>query len=325
MIEAAGPLVIFAPQAAVGMSVMIVKDLLSVAAAVASDNGAAPGEVMVASLDGRPVGCFNGTELTVDGAIGDIPNAAVVLVGAFWGSSSRAVTANGELIPWLVKLHANGTTIAAFSTGTFFLAETGLLDGKLATTYRPYVRTFRRRYPRVDLKPERAFTDAGGLLCADGIPSSCDLIIALVERHLGPVVAETLARDFTMGFDRSYSLADLAFDGQKHHGDGRILAAQQWLEHHLDEPVTIANVASWAGMSPRTFHRRFRAAVGETPGGYLRRLRVEAAKDLLADPSYTVAEIARLVGFIDPGAFAATFRRHAGASPQPYRKAHRSR
>lgn len=315
--------VIFAPDSAVGMSVMIVKDLCSVAVSQGRDDRDPVGTVRVASIDGQPVRCFDGTRLSVDGSIADFEPAGVVFLAAFWGSSARAIAAHEAVVPWLAARREAGATLAAFSTGTFFLAETGLLDGRLATTYRPFAGTFRHRYPRVDLRPERALTDAGGLLCADGIPSSCDVIIALVEQRLGTRVAEQLARDFTMGFDRSYAIADLAFDGQRYHRDQGILAAQQWLHGHLAEAVRFGELARWAGMSTRTFHRRFKAATGESPGRYLQRLRVEAAKDLLADPSVNVSEIAERVGFADTGAFSAMFRRHTGHTPRAHRSARR--
>jgi len=313
--------VIFAPDAAVGMSVMIVKDLCSVAASAGRGGRGPFPAVRVASIDGQPVRCFDGTKLSVDGSISDFEPAGVVFLAAFWGSSARAIAANGAVVPWLGAAREAGACIAAFSTGTFFLAETGLLDGRLATTYRPFAETFRRRYPRVDLRPERALTDAGGLLCADGIPSGCDVVISLVEQRLGTRVAEQLASGFTMGFDRSYAIADLAFDGQRYHGDDRILAAQQWLHGHFGEAVRFGDLARWAGMSVRNFHRRFRAATGEPPGRYLQRLRIEAAKDLLVDPSLSVSEVAERVGFADAGSFSAVFRRHTGHTPGAQRRA----
>jgi transcriptional regulator GlxA family with amidase domain len=308
---------VLVPEPAVAMSAVLITDLCWTAALYAEQNPT--DTIRVVSLTGEPVSSFSGLDVSVNGSIADVDEASLLFISAYWGSSSRALARSDPALEWIRGLAASGTRIAACSTGTFLLAATGLLDGRDATTYAPYARTFRRRFPAVLLRPERAITDAGGLMCADAIPSSLDLIIACLGDLHGADVARRLAADFLMGIRRSYTVANLAFDGQKYHGDRTILAVQRWFERHLDEPIRVQDAAQQFGLSPRTLTRRFTSATGEAPSKYLQRLRMESAKALLAQPGMTVGEVARAVGYVDVASFSTTFRRHVGVAPSRYR------
>jgi transcriptional regulator GlxA family with amidase domain len=308
---------IFVPEPAVGMSAVLITELCWVAAV---DAGRDPAEaIRVVSLDGRPVTTHTGLSISVNASIGDVSSASLIFLSAFWGSSSDALARHRDVLPWIRQLAADGARIAACSTGSFFLAATGLLDGRVATTYPPYARTFRRRFQTVEFHPERSITDAGGLMCADAIPSSLDLIISTLGDLYGNDISKRLATDYLLGLRRNYTVANLAFDGQKYHGDRQVLAVQRWFERHLDEPIRIGRVAHHFGLSPRTLTRRFTAAVGEPPSRYLQRLRVEHAKEQLAEPGTSVGQAARAVGYTDVTAFSATFRRLVGVPPSKYR------
>ncbi|MCP4958289.1 MAG: helix-turn-helix domain-containing protein [Actinomycetia bacterium] len=308
---------IFVPEPSLAMSAVLITDLCWVAALYAERDPAHT--IQVVSLTGDPVPSSSGLDVAVNGSLADVEEASLLFISAFWGSSGQALERNDEALGRITRLAAGGARIAACSTGTFLLAATGLLDGRVATTYAPYARSFRRRFPAVLLHPERAITDAGGLMCADAIPSSLDLIIACLGDLYGSDVATRLAADFLMGIRRSYTVANLAFDGQKYHGDRTILAVQRWFERHLDEPIRVQDAAQEFGLSSRTLSRRFVAATGEAPSRYLQRLRIESAKSLLAQPGMTVGEVARAVGYVDVASFSATFRRREGVVPSLYR------
>ncbi|MCP3934549.1 MAG: helix-turn-helix domain-containing protein [Actinomycetia bacterium] len=307
---------ILVPEPSVAMSAVLITDLCWVAALYAEQDPT--DKIRVIGLSGDPVPSFSGLDVAVNGSLADVEEASLLFISAFWGSSGRALDRNAEALGWIERLASAGTRVAACSTGTFLLAATGLLDGRVATTYAPYAKTFRRRFPAVLLHPERAITDAGELMCADAIPSSLDLIIACLGDLHGPDVARRLAADFLMGIRRSYTVANLAFDGQKYHGDRTILAVQRWFERHLDEPIRVQDAARQFGLSSRTLSRRFAAATGEAPSLYLQRLRIESAKSLLAQPGMTVGEVARAVGYVDVASFSATFRRREGVVPSLY-------
>lgn len=310
------PVLVYVPRNALGMSITLVQELLTVAALY---NGAAADEaVKLVSFDGKPVSTFSGTSLSVDYAIKDAPEAAAVFIGAFWGNAEPQLKTEAATISWLTGLVKKGTPVAATSNGPFYLAEAGLLDGKVATIYPPAAEQFSARYPSVTLRPERAITDAGDLYCANGIASGCDLAVALTEQLYGPDIARRIAKEFLLGFNRSYSGMNAKFDGQKYHQDKQILSAQQWLERHFAGDVNLEQVAADMGMSARNFSRRFKQATGESPSLYLKRVRMEAALVMLRDTTMPVAQIAYRTGYNDVGYFSRVFADYTGENPQAY-------
>jgi transcriptional regulator GlxA family with amidase domain len=314
---------IYAPQNAVGMSIMLIMEMCWYAVGKkAQELSETPQNswVKIVSSAGQDLTCANGVSLPADGDLSHLEQAAAVFVGGFWGEVDDAVVQSRGLFPILRKIACKGTPIGAVSTGTFLLAETGLLDGKVATTYAPFVDAFAQRYPSINLRRQRAITDAGGLYCANGIPAGCDLTISIIEQIYGPDVARQTAKAFLVGFSRSYSLANVVFDGQKYHGDKQILTSQQWLERNFSGAVRIAILAEDVGMSPRNFTRRFKAATNESPHDYLRRVRLEAAKDLMRRGDLSFSEIADQVGYRDPGSLTKAFHKDTGQTPGEFRK-----
>jgi transcriptional regulator GlxA family with amidase domain len=317
-------IVIAAPHNAVGMSIMLIQDICWMAAQLAGDgedgeNRETP-RINILSSDGKPVDCFTGTQISADASFDEQCSADAVFIAAFGGDADTAITDNPSLFPWLRKMDHQGSSLIALSNSAFFIAEAGLLNNKVATIYAPYVQTFRERYPDVILRPERAITDAGGLYCADGIPSGCDLCVAIIEQLYGPDIARQVASRFLMGFNRSYSQWQLAFDSLKYHKDHQILTAQQWLERHFAEDVHLNEVAADLGMSPRNLSRRFNSATGYPPQQYLQHLRVEAAKELLQTTALKIIEVSYRVGYSDLSSFNKVFKKVTGLTPKHFRQ-----
>jgi transcriptional regulator GlxA family with amidase domain len=310
---------IYAPQNAVGISIMLISEMCWYAARKAHAGDGEKSRIIVVSPAGQNLICSNNMSLPVSADLEALLDTDAVFLAGFWGKADDAMADNQALMPLLRTLGKRGVPIAAVSTGTFLLAESGLLNGKVATTYPPFLGEFESRYPAVNLRPNRAITDAGGLYCASGIPAGCDLTISIIELLYGPDIARHTARAFLMGFSRSYSLANIAFDGQKYHGDRQILTAQQWMERNYGGSVRMAALAADVGMSTRNFSRRFRAMTSESPHDYLRRVRMEAAKDLLRDRSLSLTEIADQIGYRDPGSFLKAFRTDTGLTPGEFR------
>jgi len=316
-------IVIYAPHQTVSMSLMLIKDLCWVAAGIAgdndNDNAHGHGGVTIINKSGDQVDCFNGSEVTSNGTIESVAQPDLVFIAAFWGSADDALQHHPEVLPWLKQLHANGCPLVAISNATYFLAQAGLLENKVATLYSPYERDFRQRYPNVLLRPERAITNADGLYCANAIPSGCDICIAMLEQVYSPDVARKVAGRFLIGFNRSYAQWNVEFDGLKYHKDQQVLTAQQWLERHYAEEVNFSEVAADLGMSPRNFSRRFRQATGEAPTQYLQLVRVEAAKELLRTTELKIIEIANKVGAPNLSSFNKLFKKIVDMPPKEYR------
>ncbi len=316
-------ILIYLPNQALAMSVGMTKDLFWVASQYASkrsDYIYQPVKLM--SLDGQDVTCSTGNRISVDCSLQEVKNfnnIALIVVCAFWGNSHDILLENQPLLPFLKNAHKASIPIVGISNGPFFLAQAGLLDGKTATVYPLVQEAFEQRYPNVQLNQEKAITNAGNLYCANGIPSSCDLIVAMIEKLYGAKIANQISKEFLIGFDRNYSLSNIEFDGQKYHGDKDILAVQEMLEQNYGKAISIETLAEEFNMSPRNLSRRFKQATGESPSQYLQRLRLEAAKELLHNPSISISEIAYQVGYDDLSYFSKLFNRHTGSLPQAYR------
>jgi len=331
-------ILIYVPDQVIPMSTALIKDLCWIAthyaaihAASSTANNAdnnkqpalaeSPGDhVKLVSRDGKPVNTFSGNQFAVDLSLADVHSVDAIFLCAFWGEAKSELKHNPELMAWLRDAHAQGTAIIGVSNGPCFMAEAGLLDGKVATVYPVSVDSFRQHYPKVNLSPERAITDAGNLYCANGIASGCDLIVAVIEKLYGSEVARKISREFLLGFERSYSLINIAFDGQKYHQDKKVLEAQQWLECHYSEEIKLESVAEQLGMSPRNFSRRFKAAAGSSPREYLLIVRIEAAKELLQTTRLSVSEVAYRVGYSDLSYFSRIFQRSEGCMPHVFRE-----
>lgn len=313
--------VIVAPRHGVMSSVALALDVLGVAAAETAARGGPTTKILLASPDGSAMQCWHAMTLPVDAGIAEITSCELVWVAGFWGEPQRGVEANESLPGWLAGHRAAGALVAAHGPATFLLAEAGLLDGRLATTYIEHAAEFRLRYPAVNLQPSRLLTDGGGVFCSIGMNSGADLLVSLIERLHDPEVASSVAQWALVDSQRSYQSAMMAFDGQKYHGDADILTVQAVLEKRFGDALSLTAIAAQHGMSPRTLTRRFHAATGEPPSDYLARLRMAVAKELLRQTQLTIAEVAARVGYRDIGAFYDMFHKHVGLAPGRYRDA----
>jgi transcriptional regulator GlxA family with amidase domain len=273
-------------------------------------------ESRLVSPDGRAVNSFSEVRVPVSGAL---EPADIIILPTHWQDFDTLSARYPEVLPWLREQHACGSVLCAEGSGVFWLAASGLLDGKEATTYWRFFEEFRQRFPQVKLNPDKHLTDADNVYCAGGPVSACDLYIHLIERFCGASVAQAVSRDILYEVQRSYVPGRMGFGGQKLHQDGLILQVQQWLEAHFAEKFRFEDVARQHGMSIRNFMRRFQAATGDKPLHYLQRLRIETAKGLLSGSRKSVKAISYEVGYDDASFFARLFRQHTELSPHGYR------
>ena len=223
-------------------------------------------------------------------------------------------------IPWIKACSAAGARVVSMCTGAFLLAETGLLDGRTATTHWFFADLFRRSYPKVKLYPDRLIIDEGNVITSGAATSFLDLILYLVELYCGREAAILTAKVLLIEMGRHTQLPYTIFSTQKMHSDRQVLRLQQFMEAKLQRELTIELLADQAGMSVRNFDRRFRAAVGEAPSSYLQKLRIEKAKRLLETTNDTVAEIMAKVGYEDERSFRRLFGALTDLSPRAYRQ-----
>ncbi|WP_281648371.1 GlxA family transcriptional regulator [Parendozoicomonas sp. Alg238-R29] len=228
-----------------------------------------------------------------------------------------------ESVPWttsLPELHNKGTLICSICAGALYLAQSGLLDNRPATTHWSLANVFTDRYPQVKLDIDKLLIDDGDIVTAGGLMAWVDLGLRLVERFMGSSTMLATARYFLVDpggrEQRFYS----SFSPSFNHGDAAVLKAQHWLQKHSTETITVPMMAQAACLEGRTFIRRFHAATRLNPSEYLQQLRVSKARELMEQTRQNVEEIAWQVGYEDASAFRRVFQKITGLTPRDYRK-----
>jgi transcriptional regulator GlxA family with amidase domain len=279
-------------------------------------------DVKIASLDGKPVTFFNNVKIIPHCGVEDVSSTDLLIIPSFL--DFNALTLSKDAGTWVRKQHHKGATIGGICGGTFLLAQTGLLDGKTATTHWGFVKEFKKRFPQVILQPEKLITDEGNLLCSGGCNSYIDLSVYLIERYCGRNVALQCSKTMLHDFARSTQAPYIVFQQNRDHNDAQILAIQKNIEEKYSNRFNSEKLARDFGMSRRTFERRFKKATGHTPVFYLQLIRVEAAKQMLESDFQPFDEIAYRVGYEDSNFFREVFIKHTGLSPSEYKtKFHR--
>lgn len=277
------------------------------------------------TAEGEPCRCINGLSLAAHGSWRDIDRddqTDLVVIPTIGAPIEQVLAANPALITWLsafTDAEPGSVRLASNCTGAFLLAEAGLLDGRQATTHWGFSNQFRRRYPAVELHPEKLVTVDGPVACAGGGMAWWDLGIYLVEQFAGAQVARELAKAFVIDAGRTSQAPYSVLQTKRYHSDRAILRLQDWLEQEFREPVSLARLARQAGLTERSLLRRFKQATGDSPTTYLQLLRVEEARRRLESSSASIESITRDVGYEDISSFSRLFRKHTGLSPGAYR------
>ncbi|MFE3718454.1 GlxA family transcriptional regulator [Streptomyces cyaneofuscatus] len=221
----------------------------------------------------------------------------------------------------LLAAARHGTRIASICTGTFPLAATGLLDGLRATTHWVAADLLAASHPEIEVDPDVLYVDNGRILTSAGAAAGLDLCLHMIRRDYGSAVAADAARLSVMPLEREGGQAQFIVHDYAPAPQGHALEPLlAWLQENLAAELTLADIASRAGMSTRTLMRRFREQTGTTPLQWLHRARIRQAQHLLETTDHSVERIGAQVGFGSPTAFRDRFRRTTGVSPRTYRR-----
>ena len=254
-----------------------------------------------------------------DQLIDEVEKTDLIIIPAMFGTHEAALELNKDFIPWLVKQHKLGAEIATYCIGAFFLASTGLLNGKTCSTHWIHANDFRTLFPDVNLVDDKIMTEDDGIYSSGGAYSFLNLVIYLVEKYTGREMAVLTAKTFTIDIDRKSQSPFTIFKGQKLHEDDTIRKAQDFIETNYQEKITVDQLASYLCLGRRNLERRFRKATSNTVAEYIQRVKMEAAKMSLESSRENVNEVMYKVGYNDNKAFRSTFKKVTGLSPLQYR------
>ncbi|NBE52509.1 GlxA family transcriptional regulator [Streptomyces boluensis] len=274
-------------------------------------------EVALLSPGGGAVTTSAGTRLLTD-PVGQLAASRVHTL-IVPGSPGLPEEVPAGLLDAVRTLHSVSWRTTSVCTGAFALAEAGLLRGRRATTHWRHTTTLTRRHPDIDVDGDAIFVRDGRIYTSAGVSAGLDLALALVEADEGHELAREVARDLVVFLQRPGGQSQFSVAARTpapRHGTLaallRSIAAAPAADHSLPE------LARRAGLSARHLTRLFNEEIGDTPGGYVEAVRLEAAQTLL-DAGETVTATAHLSGLGSDETLRRVFLRHLGVTPSAYR------
>jgi len=233
----------------------------------------------------------------------------------------QALAANTDLVDWLRHASTRARRTASVCSGTFLLAQAGLLQGRRAATHWAMCDMLKRGFPSIDVDMDAIFVQQGNVWTSAGVSAGIDLALALVEADCGRHVALQVARELVVFLKRPGGQAQFSQLLQAQTDDtAGFDALHLWIADNLsDRELTVERLAEQSRMSPRNFARVYKQKTGRTPAKAIELFRVEAARRLLEGSQRNIDQVAHLCGFGDEERMRYTFHRHLAISPRDYR------
>jgi transcriptional regulator GlxA family with amidase domain len=301
-----------------GASIMCVASAIDPLRAANRIAGQAQFEWKVVSAAGDAAVTTCGLPVAVAGRFDPDADTDILAIVAGFGVEAHATSA---LLGAIRRAAARARAVGGIEAGTWLVARAGLLEGRAATTHWEDLEDFASAFPGVDVRPDRYVID-GPVFTTGGASPTFDLMLHLVRSRLGMAAALDVASVFI--YDQSRAAADaqpLVSIGRLDGYDPRLAQAIRFMEAHVDRPLTVAAIARRVTVTPRTLETIFRKSIGETPGAYYLRLRLNAARRLVVDTRVAMADIAARTGFSSASGFSRAFVKTFGMAPTRLRQA----
>ncbi|MFV8247142.1 GlxA family transcriptional regulator [Mycolicibacterium peregrinum] len=270
-----------------------------------------------ASVDGADVITSIGTRFAVTDRIAEIDRVDTVLVSGGDNLVGRPI--DPSLVAALRDMPTRTRRLASICTGSFILAEAGLLDGHRATTHWRHARLLARAYPTISVEPDAIFVRDGAVYTSAGVSAGIDLALALVESDYGAELVRDVARSLVVYLKRAGGQSQ--FSTLVEADAPAESALRQVTEMIAADPTadhSVKSLAALASLSTRQLTRLFQAELGTTPARYVETVRINVARAAL-DAGHQVGETARLAGFGSAETLRRVFVNHLGVSPRAYR------
>ncbi len=272
----------------------------------------------IATLSGKPARLTCDLLVEPDIRLDAEMRGDMLIVIASFNQQQHAGPAHLKLIKRLAR---NFAAVGGIEAGSWILARCGLLQGKSATTHREDLEEFGVHFPAIDLKPDRFVID-GAVFTTGGASPTFDFMLYLIRRRYGYPLAMEVASVFI--YDGAQSAADvqpLVSLGMLEGNEPRVAAAIHVMEQHIDDTLSIRQVAEQVGLSVRMLEYLFRQTLELTPAAYYRRLRLQTARRMVIDTRLRLQEIAIRTGFNSLSAFSRLYKQHYRQSPLESRRA----
>ncbi|HWD03539.1 MAG TPA: helix-turn-helix domain-containing protein [Amycolatopsis sp.] len=236
-----------------------------------------------------------------------------------------ATSQHPDVLDAIAQAHGRGARMIGMCSGAFTLAEAAVLDGRRVTLHWQWAEEFRARYPRVHVDDGVLFVDDGDILTSAGSAAALDLALHVVRRDHGAEIGTAVARRLVFPGHRPGGQRQFIERPIPKETESPLAAALAWAEQHATEPISVADIASRAAMSPASLHRRFRNELGSTPIQWLTSVRVEHARRLLEQTDLAVDQIAHRSGLGSAANLRTRLADQTGLTPSAYRRAFSTR
>ena len=235
------------------------------------------------------------------------------------GAGVHEASRDKRLISWLAERASAARRVASVCTGAFVLGATGLLNGKRVVTHWAECERLARCCPKARVEIDPIFLQDGKVWTSAGVTAGIDMSLAMVEKDVGHASAIGVARDLVVFLKRPGGQSQFSAALALQQSDSRLDQLHSWIAGHLTEDLSVPALAARARMSERTFLRRYGAAMGQTPARAVERMRVEAARQLLATTRLPIKQIAAKCGFGSEETMRRSVLDKAGVTPSEYR------
>ena len=270
-----------------------------------------------------PVTMSSGLQVVAERSYGQMRKVDTLMIGG--GIGFAAARENAALLAWVRRMLPRVERLASICTGAMILGRAGLLDGLRATTHWEYCSQLQAECPDAEVEADAIYVEQGKLYTSAGVTAGMDLALALVEEDWGKDVALAVAQELVMFMKRPGGQSQFSsFMAAQQTDSDRFRDLQVWMQTHLHQDLSVESLAEKMSMSPRNFARAFARAAGETPGRYVQRARLEAARRDLEESRRGVDQVALRCGFGSAETMRRTFVRHLKISPSDYRQRFRS-
>jgi transcriptional regulator GlxA family with amidase domain len=273
-------------------------------------------EFSTCSIDGAPVATTSGFAVTPSADLGALRGADTVVVP---GYANVLAPPPEQALVALRAAARRGARVMSVCTGAFALAHAGLLDGRRATTHWGWARELENRFPSIQVEPDSLYVDEGEVLTSAGLSAGIDLSLYVIRCDHGTACGERVARHMVAPPHREGGQAQFR-KAEPEAVSGSLEATRRWAAQRLAEPLDVAAMSRHAGVSPRTFARRFREETGTTPLQWLLSRRVLEARRLLEQTDLPVDAVAWRSGFGTAASLREHFRRDTATTPSAYRR-----
>lgn len=274
---------------------------------------------LASGTDQKHIKLNGGLAIECQTTLKKVKKSDLVFIPGVWGNPRPSLPILAGMLQWLRKQHQDGSILCSAVTGSFFLAEAGLLEGKSATTHWRFFDEFKQHYPNIKLQRKRFITNDNNLFCTGSVNAVRDIMLHFVEQLYDESIANEISRQFSHELKRSYESLLLSKDQQRSHHDEVIIKVQEWLDQHYQSNILIAELAKKFQLSVRSLNRRFQLATNSSPLQYLQELRINHAKELLKQSNLAISEVADLVGYHDASYFSSLFKKLTAVTPNEYK------